>query len=92
MAWSNGHWNWLDMAATANFKKAGTTITVLPSEDLKKLEQLSVKFMEMEAAKNPDYKKVVKSMMAYLQAFAPVREWQGEWSFGRNPTIYPKLD
>jgi TRAP-type mannitol/chloroaromatic compound transport system substrate-binding protein len=92
VAWSNGHWNWLDAAATANFKKAGTTITVLPSEDLKKLEQLSVKFMEMEAAKNPDYKKVVKSMMAYLQAFAPVREWQGEWSFGRNPTIYPKLD
>jgi len=92
MLWSNGHWNWLDIAGTENFRKAGHTITKLSKEDLAKLEQFSIKFMEMEAAKNPDYKKVLKSMMTYLKGYAPVRDWQGEWSFGRNPTIYPKVD
>jgi hypothetical protein len=53
---------------------------------------MSVKFMEMEAAKNPDYKKIALSMMAYFKGYAPVRDWQGDWAFGRNPTIYPKID
>lgn len=92
VAWSNGHWNFLDIKATENFKKANHQLIMLPKEDLKKLEQLSVKFIEMEAAKNPDYKKIVSSMVAYLKGFEPVRNWQGEWSFGRNPTIYPKID
>ncbi len=90
--WGNGHWNWLDIKGTENFIKAGTIVTKLSKEDLAKLEQMSVKFIEMEAAKNPDYKKVAKSMVAYLKGYAPVRDWQGEWAFGRNPTIYPKLD
>lgn len=90
--WSNAHWNWLDIAATQNFLKAGTTVTKLGDEDLAKLEKLSVKFMEMEAAKNPDYKKMVKSMMDYMRSYSAVRDWQGAWSFGRNPTVYPKLD
>ncbi|MEM3112594.1 MAG: TRAP transporter substrate-binding protein DctP [Candidatus Anstonellales archaeon] len=92
LVWSNGHWNWLDMKATEDFIKAGHQIIKLPKEDVAKLEQYSIKFMEMEAAKNPDYKKVVKSMMTYLKGFEKVRDWQGEWSFGRNPTIYPKID
>ncbi|NWF57107.1 MAG: TRAP transporter substrate-binding protein DctP [Syntrophaceae bacterium] len=90
--WSNGFGNWGDIAATENFLKKGTTVTKLGKEDLAKLEQLSVKFMEMEAAKNPDYKKILKSMMAYFKGYAPVRDWQGEWAFGRNPTVYPKID
>ncbi len=90
--WSNGYFNWHDIAATDNFKKKGITITSLPKEDLKKLEELAVKFMEMEAAKNPDYKKIVKSMMTYFKGYAAVRDWQGDWAFGRNPTIYPKID
>jgi len=90
--WSNAYGNWHDAAATQNFIKKGTQITKLPKGDLAKLEQMSVKFMEMQAAKNPDYKKIAQSMMAYFQAYAPVRDWQGEWSFGRNPTVYPKLD
>jgi len=90
--WSNGHLNWLDIAGTENFRKAGHTVTKLSKEDLAKLEQFSIKFMEMEAAKNPDYKKVLKSLMTYMKGYAPVRDWQGEWAFGRNPTIYPKVD
>jgi len=92
ITWANGHWNWLDIKATENFLKGGTVITKLPKEDLDKLENMSVKFIEMEAAKNPDYKKVAKSMIAYLKGYAPVRDWQGEFAFGRNPTIYPKID
>jgi len=90
--WGNGHWNWLDIKGTENFLKRGTIITKLSKEDLAKLEQMSVKFIEREAAKNPDYKKVALSMIAYLKGYAPVRDWQGEWAFGRNPTIYPKID
>ncbi len=90
--WANAYGNWTDIAATQEFLKKGTTVTKLPAEDLKKLEELAVKFMEMEAAKNPDYKKIAKSMMAYMKGYEAVRDWQGEWSFGRNPTVYPKLD
>ncbi|MBI5967907.1 MAG: TRAP transporter substrate-binding protein DctP [Deltaproteobacteria bacterium] len=90
--WHNGHSNWLDIAGTENFKKAGVIITRLSSEDLAKLEKLSVTFMEREAAKNPDYKKIVKSIMTYLKGYAPVRDWQEPFGFGRNPTIYPKVD
>jgi TRAP-type mannitol/chloroaromatic compound transport system substrate-binding protein len=90
--WSNAHFNWSDIAGTANFMKAGTTITKLSDEDLAKLEQLSVKYMEMQAAKSPEYKKILQSMMAYMQGYAAVRDWQGAWSFGRNPVVYPKVD
>lgn len=90
--WCNGHLNWLDIAGTENFKKIGHTMTKLGDEDLARLEQYSVKFLEMESAKNPDYKKIVKSMMDYLKGYAAVRDWQGAWGFGRNPTIYPNID
>ena len=92
MLWSNGHWNWLDIEGTQNFINAGHEIVKLPSEEVAKLEQYSIRFMEMEAARNPDYKKVVESMMKYFKGFEKVRDWQGEWSFGRNPKLYPKLD
>jgi TRAP-type mannitol/chloroaromatic compound transport system substrate-binding protein len=90
--WSNGHWNWLDIKGTENFIKKGTTVTKLPKEEVAQLEKMSVKFMEMEAAKNPIYKKELLSMMTYFKGYAPVRDWQGEWAFGRNPTVYPKID
>ncbi len=92
MLWSNGHWNWLDIKGTENFIKRGTIITKLPRVEIAELEQMSVKFMEMEADKNPLYKKELKSLITYLKGYAPVRDWQGEWAFGRNPTIYPKID
>jgi TRAP-type mannitol/chloroaromatic compound transport system substrate-binding protein len=90
--WYNAYGNWTDVAATKAFLEKGTTVTKLPPEDLAKLEKLAVKFMEIEAAKNPDYKEMIKSMMDYMKKYEPVRDWQGEWSFGRNPTIYPNLN
>lgn len=90
--WYNAFGNWTDIAATNEFLSKGTTMTTLPKEELAKLEKLAVQFMEIEAAKNPDYKEMASSMMNYMKKYEIVRNWQGEWSFGRNPSIYPKFD
>lgn len=89
--WSYSYYMWKDIKATENFLKKGTTITRLDEQGIRKLEELSMKFAEMEAAKNPDYAKMLKSMMDYLHKFERVRDVYSPFSFGRNLTTYPKI-
>ena len=89
--WSYAFYEWDSIAAVKNFEDVGTIVTYLDEPAIRKIEELSMKFAEIEAAKNPDYAKVLNSMMSYLKSFEKVRKVEGIFGFGRNPTKYPEV-
>ena len=50
-----------------------------------------MKFMELEAAKNPDYAKIAKSMVDYLKRFDKVRDMEGRFKYGTGLKTYPEI-
>jgi TRAP-type mannitol/chloroaromatic compound transport system substrate-binding protein len=91
MTWSYAKGNWDSITAVDNFKKAGTQITELNQEAQDKLEELCVKFMEMESAKNPDYAKVAKSMVNFLKGMDTVKKIEGPFRSGNILKRYPEI-
>jgi len=91
MVWSYAKSNWMAMEATENFFKAGIKESRLDQPTLDKLEALSSQFIEMESAKNPDFAKIAKSMVDYLQRFDKVRAMEGRFAFGTALKKYPKI-
>ena len=91
MIWSYAKSNWMAMEATENFFKAGIKESRLDQPTLDKLEELSSQFIEMESAKNPDFAKIAKSMVDYLQRFDKVRAMEGRFAFGTALKKYPKI-
>ena len=63
MVWSYAKANWDAMGALEKFKAAGIKESPLDQKAQEKLEELCIKFMEMESAKNPNYAKIAKSMI-----------------------------
>ena len=88
--WSFANMGIKDAQATEYFKEKGIITTKLSDDELSKIEAIKNKLQEKHAAKNPDYKKILKSQMDYLKMVAPYREAAAPFSFGRNPTAYPK--
>jgi len=47
--------------------------------------------MEMEAARNPDYAKIAKSMVDHLKRYDKVRELEGRFRVGTPLKRYPEI-
>lgn len=58
MVWSYEKVNWDTIGAVKNFEKAGIKESRLDKATLDKIEELAIKFIENESAKNPDYAKI----------------------------------
>lgn len=85
--------NYVDGAAARRFKDDyGIEINQMPIKDLKVIEGIVNKAVRDLAAKNPDFKEVLESQQAYLEAYAPYRDMQGPWSFGSNDFNGYQLD
>ncbi len=91
MTWSYGKGNWDSIGAVERFKKAGIQITELTQEAQDKLEELCVKFIEMESARNPDYAKVAKSMVNFLKGMDTVKKIEGPFRSGSILKRYPDI-
>ncbi|MEM7019213.1 MAG: C4-dicarboxylate ABC transporter, partial [Pseudomonadota bacterium] len=57
----------------AGFKDIGVTASYLPEELLRKLQAISVKVIDEEAAKDPIFKKVLESQRQFRKTY---REWR----------------
>ena len=91
MVWSYAKANWDAMGALEKFKAAGIKESPLDQKAQEKLEELCIKFVEMESAKNPDYAKIAKSMINYLKRFDKVRDMEGRFKSGTGLKIYPEI-
>jgi len=91
MTWSYAKGNWDSIGAVERFKAAGIQITELNQEAQDKLEELCVKFMEMESARNPDYAKVAKSMVNFLKGMDTVKKLEGPFRSGSILKRYPVI-
>jgi TRAP-type mannitol/chloroaromatic compound transport system substrate-binding protein len=91
MVWSYAKANWDAIAALEKFKAAGIKESQLDQKAQEKLEELCIKFMELEATKNPDYAKIAKSMVDYLKRFDKVREIEGRFKSGTPLKKYPDI-
>jgi TRAP-type mannitol/chloroaromatic compound transport system substrate-binding protein len=91
MVWLYAKANWDAMEALEKFKAAGIQDSPLDQQAQNKLEELCIKFMELEAAKNPDYAKIAKSQVDYLKRFDKVRDMEGRFKSGTGLKIYPEI-
>lgn len=91
LIWSYAKANWDGMAALENFKAAGVEESRLDEAAQQKLEELSIRFMEMESARNPDYAKIAKSMIDYLKRFDVMRDVEGRFASGTSLRTYPEI-
>jgi TRAP-type mannitol/chloroaromatic compound transport system substrate-binding protein len=91
MVWSYSKANWDAIGALERFKGAGIKESELDQEAQDKLEELCIKFMEMEATKNPDYAKIAKSLVDYLKRFDKVRGMEGRFKSGTAIKKYPEI-
>lgn len=92
MIWSYSKANYDNMEAQRKFKEAGVKESRLDEEAQKKLENLCVEYVEKEAAKNPDYAKIAKSIFNFLKEYEDMRDMEGRFSFGSNIETYPDID
>lgn len=91
MLWLYAKANWDTVAAVNHFQKAGIKESRLNEEAQAKIESLSIEFMEREAARNPDYAKIAKSMVNYLREFDKVRNMEGRFAAGTSLKKYPDI-
>jgi TRAP-type mannitol/chloroaromatic compound transport system substrate-binding protein len=83
--------NWDGVTALENFKKAGIQESRLNEEAQQKLEELSIRFMEMESVRNPDYAKIAKSMVDYIKRYDAMRQVEGRFASGTSLRAYPDI-
>jgi len=91
MVWSYSKANFDAIEAVEKFKAAGIQESRLDQEAQDKLEELCIKFMEMESGKNPDYAKIAKSIGDYLKRFDKVRDMEGRFKAGTALKTYPEI-
>jgi len=91
MLWMYTKLPYLSALATDYFMKYGIKTTRLSNSELGQIEAVKNKLQEQLAAQNPDYAMVLKSQIAYQKMFADYRSAQGDFGFGRNPSVYPNI-
>jgi len=91
LVWSYAKANAGAMEAFRNFKEAGIEASQLDEAAQSKIEELCMKFMEQEAARNPDYAKIAKSMVKFLKEFDQVRKIEGRFASGTALKYYPNI-
>lgn len=56
-------------------------------EELERLQKLANAELVKESCENPLFAKIAASQVQFLQEYADWRELQGQFGFGRNPTM-----
>lgn len=82
---------WDTITALKAFEEKGTVVSKLSAKELAQIEEWVWEFIEAEAAKNPDYAKIVTSMFQYMKDFRAARDYAVPYGQGRNPTKLPRL-
>jgi len=91
VAWTYAKGNFDSIKAVDDFKKAGIEISELDQNAQDKLEELCVRFMELESARNPNYAKIAKSMVNYLKGMDTVKRLEGPFRSGNILKRYPDI-
>ncbi len=91
MIWAYAKANRDAISALENFKAAGIEEVELDAEVQERLEALSIEFMEQEAARNPDYAKIAKSIVDHVKRYDAVRKFEGRFSSGTALKRYPQI-
>jgi len=91
MAQMTAYYEKLNIQALKNFEKAGTTVYRYSEKDLEMLEKYAWEWVEQEAAKNPDYKRMAQSYFQFMKDYAQTRTYTIPWGQGRNPVTYPNI-
>lgn len=96
MMWAWTYFEYSSAEYTNKFLAAGTQISKLDEDALKKIQKLSFDYLIKDAQKNKDFAKVAFSMTKFLKSFAGWRSYQYPFMFGRNPDglddAYAKLE
>jgi len=91
MVWGYAKGNYDSIEAVKKFKQAGIIEVELDQAAQDKIENLCIEYLEKEAAKNPDYARILKSMMDYLKGFDIVRANEGRFKTGTITKRYPVI-
>jgi TRAP-type mannitol/chloroaromatic compound transport system substrate-binding protein len=91
ISYINSWYEYKNIEAIENFKKAGVTVCKLSEKDIAKMEPAAWEFLIMESKKNPDFHKIALSQFQYIKDFAKVRNYEAPFNHGRNPVIMPNL-
>jgi len=81
----------LNIEALKKFEQAGTTVYKLSDADLRTIEKYAWEWVEQQAAKSPDYKKVAQSYFQYMKDYAKIRSYNEPFGHGRNLSSYPNI-
>ena len=83
-----------DMSGAKLWEDYGLTVNQLTDEALDEIQRLAAKSLEEEAKANPDFKRVLKSMMEYLKAETNFNDnYPRRFSNGvKTPVVWPQLD
>ena len=83
-----------DMTGAKQWEDYGLTVNQLTDETLDEIQRLAVISLEEEAEANPDFKRVLKSMMDYLKAETDYNDtYPRRFSNGvKTPVVWPQLD
>lgn len=82
---------WDEIPYIDKFKDKGVKNTKFSEKDLKQVEEWVWEYIVEEAKNNPDYNKIVTSMLQYLKDYREVRYLQTPFAQGRNPSSFPNL-
>src|SRR4030066_804270 len=83
--------SWNALTYTPRFKEKGVVNSKFTEKDLKQIEEWTWEYVIEEAKKNPDYDKIVTSMVQYLKDYHDSRELEEQYAQGRNSITLPKL-
>lgn len=88
---SYAKWDYSNIDAIRQFEDAGTKITKLSEEAILALEEHSCHLAELEAAKNPDFLKVAKSLYNFMKAYQTWRYMAKPYGQGCVHEVWPNF-
>lgn len=96
MMWAWTYFEYSSSTYANKFIEAGTEVSKLDDEALKKIQELSFNYLLADSEKNTDFAKIAFSMTKFLKDFSGWRSMQEPFMFGRNPDglteFYGKLE
>lgn len=91
MSQMSAYYDHLNVESLKKFEQAGTTVYKLSDADLRTIEKYAWEWVEQQAAKSPDYKKVAQSYFQYMKDYAKIRSYNEPFGHGRNLSSYPNI-
>jgi TRAP-type mannitol/chloroaromatic compound transport system substrate-binding protein len=89
--WALGNQECTQIGMIEKFEGVGVTIYHLPKEDLDRIQQWAWEWMEIEAAQNPTYAEMARSMIEYLKEIEPSREYYIPFAPEYTRSTWPDL-